>query len=100
MLKVRDGSLTEDFDSPSVGAAPVCLGDSMLKQVIPRDCVLFRDSYSSNRALLKDLLRWDDLKWAAYKKAGQKFLYSDRIKPFFPKAYAQGELVCLKGGVA
>jgi hypothetical protein len=84
------------FDALAAGTVPLCLGDQKLKQWIPSDCAVFRDDYSSDQALLKDLLSWSEARWSAFRDAGQAFLYSDRIRPFLSDAYAEEVLSSLK----
>jgi hypothetical protein len=86
----NEGYISEKiFDALAAGTVPLCLGDSHLKSWIPNDCAVFRSDYSSDQALLEDLLNWDEARWSACRQAGQSFLYSDRIQPFLPHAYAE-----------
>lgn len=85
-----EGYISEKiFDSLAAGSIPLCLGDRKLKQWIPSDCAVFRDDYSSDLELLKDISRWSEDRWYSYRDAGQAFLHSERVTPFLPATFAQ-----------
>jgi hypothetical protein len=77
------------FDALAAGTVPLCLGDRKLQRWIPRECAVFRSDYPSDKDLLDDLLSWDEARWTSYRQAGQKFLHSERMKPFLPDTYAK-----------
>ncbi|MFM6172317.1 MAG: glycosyltransferase family 10 domain-containing protein [Sphaerospermopsis kisseleviana] len=88
-----EGYISEKiFDALAAGTVPLCHGDTSLKRIIPSSCVIFRDDYSSDRAMLSDLLGWDESRWLSYYHAGQEYLHSDALKPFLPEAYATNVL--------
>lgn len=96
-----EGYISEKiFDALAAGTVPLCLGDRHLKDWIPSDCAVFRENYRSERAMLQDLLNWDEQRWQACREAGQQFLHSQRIAPFLADAYAEQVLQGLKAVVA
>ena len=95
-----EGSISEKvFDALAAGTVPLCHGDRHLRRWIPASCAVFRDDYSSDRELLRDLLRWDEARWRACRDAGQAFLRSDGAAPFLANAYAEDVLRGLRGAV-
>jgi hypothetical protein len=95
-----EGYISEKiFDALAAGTVPLCLGDRSLRRWIPSDCAVFREDYSSDRALLEDLLSWDEDRWQACREAGQRFLHSDLITPFLAEAYASQVLQGLKAAM-
>ena len=96
-----EGYISEKvFDALAAGTVPLCHGDKQLKRLIPPECAVHRDDYSSERALLSDLLSWDEARWRSCRDAGQAFLRSDAIIPFTAEAYAQEMLRILVAAVA
>lgn len=85
-----EGYISEKiFDALAAGTVPLCLGDRNLKRWIPGECAVFRDDYSSDKALLGDLLNWDEARWKDCRQAGQDFLHSKLFRPYLPVIFAE-----------
>lgn len=82
-MKDVKGYITEKIlDCFSFGIVPIYQGASNIDEYIPRDCYIDYSKFSSVQDLEKFLLDMPDSVYKGYIDNIQKFLESDKVKPF------------------
>jgi hypothetical protein len=86
----NDGYISEKiFDAFYAGAVPIYMGDNNISDHIPKECFIDAREFKTYKALIKHITNQDKETWLKKREAIDNYIYSEEIKVFQPKHYAQ-----------
>jgi len=84
------GYITEKiFDSMAAGCIPIYWGDSDVSSMIPSNCYILRDEFTSHEALFKYLNGLTEKNLRSFREAMNEFLGSDASRAYTAEQFAE-----------